>query len=511
MKNSFALKIGISVFSLLFFLGLLEAGLRAAGYFTLRSRNRLSLSSFEKELDEKRLLELEIKTREEEKNAAPRPWGAGKDVYSVLCVGDSYTYGGAVGFEDTYPSQLQNILDSSGLSRKFKVYNGGICEYNSRQLLRRLPKFIKMYQPDAIVLLDGASNRYNFALYDMRGNALLGFIRSLRVYKMAKIISLNLKERSFRWKIKQLEKLSHDSIGVKHGEDGYLLRQPSSDWLDAHVASVRSPADVKTPYDEVLLRYGRGNVQEALDLSENILKENPGAADILSIMAYMFSKTGQMDKARELQDRAFQLSPDSPLVLAYRAYFYENLVINSVDDRKKPEIIEYCLKAIESDPFYGYPNYWALINVYKLQSRYDAGDILNVFDGLVAKHPALMESKLFVNYYNYFRNTKEWEDHIEAWLREDLEKIVKLCKKNDINLIIQNYPYGYAVANEALKNAAQKFSLSFVDNFSVFERLLATENGSEYFYDDEHCTRKGHRVMAENVFRALEAQFGAGM
>ncbi|MFA5260513.1 MAG: tetratricopeptide repeat protein [Candidatus Omnitrophota bacterium] len=509
VKNSLGLKISISVFSFILFLCLLEAGLRVVGYFTLRSRDRLRVSSFEKELQERKLLRLEIKTREEETSTLPRPWGGDAEAYSILCVGDSYTYGGAVSFEDTYPSQLQNILDLSGLPRKFKVYNGGICEYNSRQLLNRLPKFINTYRPDAIILLDGASNRYNFALYDMHGNPLLGFIRSLRVYKMFKIVSLNLKDRSFKLRIKQLEKLSHGDIGVKQGEDGYLLRQPSSDWLDAHVASVLSPADVKTPYDEILLRYNQGDIQGALDSCENVLRENPDAADILSIMSYLYSKIDQIDKAKELQDRAFLVSPDSPLVLAYRAYFYENLVIHSVDDKKKSEIIEYCLTAIAADPFYGYPNYWALINIYKLQSRYNARDILGFFDALVQKHPALMDSKLFFNYYNYFRNTKDWEDNIKSWLLADLEKIVNICQKNNINFIIQNYPYDYSVANEALEHTARKFSLTFVDQYSVFQALVTADNYSEYFYDDEHCTKKGHRLMAENVFKVLQARFGA--
>ena len=510
MKNSITVKIGISAFSFILFLGLLEAGLRVAGYFVLHSRDRLTMSSFEKELEEKRLLRLEIKAREEERNAPPGSWGAGKAVHSILCLGDSYTYGGAVGFEDTYPSQLQRLLDSSGLPGKFKVYNGGICEYNSRQLLSRLPKFIRDYRPDTIILLDGSSNRYNFALYDMHGNSLLGFVRSLRVYKMAKIIALNLKARSFQWRIKQLEKLSRDSIGAEHGEDGYLLRQPSSDWLDAHVAAILSPADVKTPYDEVRLLYNQGEVQKALSLGEDILKDAPGAADVLSIMAYIYFKSGQIDKAEDFQARAFESSPDSPLVLAYRAYFYENLVINSVGDRKKPEIIEYCLKAIESDPFYGYPNYWTLINLYKLQSRYSGADIVAFFDGLVKKHPALMESRLFVNYYNYFRNTKEWEENIEQWLLEDLEKIVKICRENHVDLILQNYPYGYTAANDALERTAKKFSLRFVDNYRVFQSLVTADNNAEYFFDDEHCTRKGHQVMAANVFQVLKEPFKTG-
>jgi len=514
MTCSLKVKLCISLFSFILFLGMLEIGLRIVGYFTLRSRNRLSISSFEKELKAKQSLQLEIRTRDEDRtlggNIPPfTTVNAGKNVYSILCVGDSYTYGGAVSFEETYPSLLQNMLDASDLPPKFKVYNGGICEYNSRQLLNRLPKFIKTYRPRIVVLLDGASNRYNFALYDMHGNTFMGFIKSLRIYKMAKIISLNLIQRSFKSKVKRLEQGFPKSMHVQQGEDGYLLRQPGSDWLDAHVFSIVSPEDVKTTYDKVRFYYNNGNIEEALSLCKTSLQENPSAVDLLSIMAYIYSKTNRIEEAQALHDQAFQIQPNSQLVSAYRAYFYENLVIHSSQDRKKSEIIEYCLKAIESDPFYGYPNYWALITVFKLQSKYDADYILDFFNGLIETHPALMESKLFLNYYNYFKNTQEWEGHIEKWLTEDLEKIVKLCKKNNITLIIQNYPYSYTMANQALKNTASTHSLDFVDNYSVFKKLINQANYNDYFYDDEHCTKKGHYIMAENVFHVLQQQFNS--
>ncbi len=162
------------------------------------------------------------------------------------------------------------------------------------------------------------------------------------------------------------------------------------------------------------------------------------------------------------------------------------------------------MKAIESDPFYSYPSYWALVSLFKRQSRYGAGDIISFFDGLLHKHPALRESRLYMNYYAYFNDSKKWEDRIESWLAKDLEEIIKLCRENNIRLILQNYPYTYTRVNETLENTAMKFNVHFVDNHSVFQAFLTKDNYSDYFYDDEHCTPIGHQVMAENVFKTLQ-------
>ncbi len=113
-----------------------------------------------------------------------------KEGYTILCVGDSYTFGGFGSYENAYPYQLQKMFNAVPGNR-IKVINGGACEYNSRQVLARLPSLIKDYKPDAVILLVGATNRFNLALYDMDGNPIMGIIKSFRIYKMAKMIKMN--------------------------------------------------------------------------------------------------------------------------------------------------------------------------------------------------------------------------------------------------------------------------------------------------------------------------------
>ena len=86
---------------------------------------------------------------------------------------------------------------------------------------------------------------------------------------------------------------------------------------------------------------------------------------------------------------------------------------------------------------------------------------------------------------------------------QDLENMVKLCQKNNIKLIIQNYPYSYPSANTSLKNVALKYSLAFVNNRSVFKLLIAKDGEDKYFRNYDHCTAKGYKIMAKNVYKVL--------
>lgn len=164
-------KIFISIFSLAFFLVLLELTLRFVGYVYLSMRVSPAAEFL-------RLKE--------------------KGICTILCVGDSFTFGGDLPLEHSYPFQLEKILNSKNSDTVFSVVNAGVCEQNSAQLLKALPGKISFYRPDAVILLVGASNWFNFIGFNKNKSFFLRLKETLygfRVYKIAKIIALNLEQR----------------------------------------------------------------------------------------------------------------------------------------------------------------------------------------------------------------------------------------------------------------------------------------------------------------------------
>lgn len=127
-------------------------------------------------------------------------------VFNILCIGDSFTYGWGVDTRDSYPRQLEERLNNSDLGVIFKVFNLGVPGSNSSQHLMYLEDILERYKkPDLVILLTGTNDSWNLAdsnIYrfiknktarDSANMRFRIFFSELRVYKMLKMILLNLK------------------------------------------------------------------------------------------------------------------------------------------------------------------------------------------------------------------------------------------------------------------------------------------------------------------------------
>ncbi len=73
-------------------------------------------------------------------------------------MGDSVTYGFGVGCKESFPEQLQDILNSKLSSYKFEVINAGVLGYTSYQGLKYFQRDIIKYQPDLITVCFGIND-----------------------------------------------------------------------------------------------------------------------------------------------------------------------------------------------------------------------------------------------------------------------------------------------------------------------------------------------------------------
>lgn len=482
-KNAASLKQKIAIFILafVFFFGLLEIGLRVVGSFYIWNYNP-TLDYFGHPIKEEFI-------GNSYRNES-------KGVYKILCVGDSYTFGGEEKYETVYPYLLQEKLNEHYKEKNFLVFNGGSCEYNSRQVLVRLPNFIHKYDPDMIIVLVGGTNRFNLALSDLRGGGFLGFLRSFRIYKMAKIIAMNLDRKFLKLKPKDFY-FDKDDFGIDGYEKANSRYVKASEYLNK-MSSLVEILPNYTQHQKAWVFCNNKDYSKALEIYKTLSKEQPNDIKIVCDMAHVYYKLENIKKAEEIYNKVYSLNPDSEFVLNRMAYFY-----NMLCRQGRPNVY-YHLKAIEFDPFYNLHNYHNLLLGYRYQSEYDADFIIKFFDKLKEKKPKLLNHPLFVRYYDFFANQKQWDSKIDKWLMSDFKEIEKLCKDKDIELVVQNYPYGYALANRVSKEFAKKYSLVFVDNEKVFSQAIGKGVSlEEFLYDDFHCKPKGHSLMAENVFKTL--------
>jgi len=83
------------------------------------------------------------------KEIGPRP----ANVFRIICLGDSTTFGLDLNYPDTYPAQLASILESAvAQPARIETINAGVPTYSSRQGLVALSTRLTRYQPDLVIV-----------------------------------------------------------------------------------------------------------------------------------------------------------------------------------------------------------------------------------------------------------------------------------------------------------------------------------------------------------------------
>lgn len=477
-----------------------------------------------------------------------------KSVHTILTVGDSYTVGGEGEWADNYPSQLQGMLNQYQPG-KYAVINGGICEANSTQTLRYMEKLINAYDVDSIVLLVGAANRFN--LVGFPHNRTRGFLENFRLYKLGKIFMINLKSRMVQIKAdqniqlamnesinaegetqmdeevdcKDIEKIIKNSrankaeimrqyfrLGECFQESGELKkaerlykvligthnnvefaytglrkiyneqgRHKEVDRL-MQAAMDEHPSQV-WPYLEMAQSY---RYQKKYETAAGIYQQGLGLNDqqglVYKDLGEMYFKQGKVNEAQKMFELALNYHGDE--------HIFDRLMGIYFKQGRYEEVIKYSLKNIRITPT-NFDHYYPLVKAYEFQNQYNAKDINHFLKSIARQHEELSDDPTFQKYLELFANEEQIQERIYAWFDADLDRIVQLCRENNIQLIVQSYPYPYTAVNEYLQKFAEEHALSFIDHYRIFQAL---PNTTDYFVDSDHCTVEGHRLMAQNIF-----------
>ena len=95
-----------------------------------------------------------------------------KNVFRIVCLGASPTFGWAVKYEETYPYQLEKILNGKlGKEKVYGVINAGIIGYTSYQGLILLKKEILKFHPDIITVSYVANDVDRHRFYRSNGKS----------------------------------------------------------------------------------------------------------------------------------------------------------------------------------------------------------------------------------------------------------------------------------------------------------------------------------------------------
>lgn len=471
-------KILLSVFSLIFFLAILEAGLWVVGkmYYEHDEVYRT---------DENPDLNI----------------NAGGQTTDIIAVGDSFTHGGMVKGNETYTSHLRELLSQKQVN-DVRVINKGICELNTHELVQRFPDMISKRQPKVVLLLVGATNRFNPWAYEAYKNNnrfsawIVNWFFDLRVVKMARFIKLNL--------------ANNESAGVEFQKKNVILRylkpeRSINSRHDLYMQDIKNLQNVKmpneyNPIEQAWYLFNSGNSKAAIEWIERAGEEKQIRPEEVAFnLIYFYYKSDNISKAEELLVDNFQKYPKSESVYNCTVYYYYEFANWYKKKLRYDAAIDYYLQAIALEPDADY-FFTELNKIYDLQSHYDSQMIYQKLQAMLDKNPLLSISKNFTVNLNLYKDKFKWESGIEQWIYDDLSDIAKICQKKHIRLFIQKYPTDYVMVNRVLDKIAGEYRLPVIDHQAVFKPL---EPKSKYFFDDDHCTNEGHKIMAKTIYDAL--------
>lgn len=462
MTYSLWRRVAVQAGILLLMLAALECALRSAGYF-----HRLS-----------------------------RTIASGKDAAAtVLCLGDSYTYGGDTPRAYTYPAQLQQVLDKRSPG-SFRVVNGGICEETSLEMLDRLDGLLDKNTPDIAVLFIGSANLFKLHFRDGRPSWLLRAATDMRIYRMVHIISVNLRAR-FANRSAGLEETyretpprynhSAPALRIKHKKDPASLTAVEKIWHamdenDYSAAEAMALDGMRKKPDDPELLYALGNIKFR--------------------QGHKTEAVGIVRKLLKIADAALAKDPADLYARGLKAFCFYGLADMAISSYRFSDAIPYLLEGLQLDP--GAPRmHYLLSQSYSLQSVYTAEYIAERLEALTKTDERLAADPVFTSHLLYFRETSEVEGRVRRLLEADLSEAVRRLKKRGVRIIFQNYPVSFPLANNALKETARVHGLEFLDIEKMFAAIVKRGERDRYLMDMDHFTPEGNRLLAETMADAI--------
>ncbi len=427
----------------------------------------------------------------------------------ILCVGDSFTHGGMTARNETYPYYLEQMINDSPPGHhliaqtwpRYRVINAGVCAMNTREMWEYLPRWVETFRPVALVLLIGSANWFSFLDYDLYRrddwqSQLKRHFFALRVFRAIRFIYLQLMGADLA-----TDRDPPKRLRLKIDDETQL--QPSL-WelygrsLDSQ-SMMREPATGQHAVGDSSGRIEEGARGQAVTASVLESGRSTSEVDAALLNVHGLFQSGSLEALHDELMAVERTYGPSERVAQAVAYYRREIADAYRRNRRNVEATAWYLKAIEADPYDPY-NYSWLSVMHLVQSRYSAVDILEGLSRIRERDPKVTVTSSFRMCEEAFMRRERDQVDLERHTYADLERVVELCRRYNVRLVLLNYPVSYPMINKVLRSLAEAYSLPFVDNLAVFSRLAPIET---YVLDDEHCTAEGHKIIAQNVYRVL--------
>lgn len=483
--------------------------------------------------------------------------------YRILCLGESTT---ALGGEDSYPSQLEQMLNLKSPEKKFTVINEGIISTTTNTILANLDQNLARYKPQMVVLMMGINDKAYLqgVIKNLWWEHVKSFFKDFRVYKLMHLIyehtthrikefhgpkddpgvSLSL-DGDYHQVENSLKALILECMGRTHQHMDQRAQYQRNGQLSLagqeEKSAQQSAVEASVFCVELAKRYRiQGSFQGAQDILKQAAIFNPKFAGIYQEWGEMYLLEGKIDQALKAFQLALSLDPqnsDALLGLAH-AYHQEHddkafifyaryLQINPDywghielaqwlrENKHLDAALEYLGRAIAIGPSFD-EAYVDLGQVLDDQGDYSKEEAFYLKETSLRSQSPRLYQALGQFYQKQGRQDLAQGYFQKAAACEMAEYLpVTLVNFNLISNTILNRHIKLLVMQYPLRNIAplkdylgQRKGLVFVENKQNFKEALAREGYNHYFkdnfaFDFGHCTREGNGLIARNLARVI--------
>lgn len=449
MKQKFLL----GIFTAFLAVAVLEITLRAAGFVALSLQNFQNKKNFNS-----------------------------RGSYRVLCVGESTTYMGGV---DSYPNQLQKILNGAGKNKEFVVINKALPGIGSQYIADNLAQWVNEFQPDIVVAMVGINDHNKLIPLDQETalNDPFAFFKKLRIYKLYRWLALNL---------------------IRHKPEPVTGEKP----IVSAPAEEMAPATNRTESHPALPADSEKVQEKVKTAPENYQK--------LYIASLMLEGSGEYAKAEQLFRLLIEMNYDDSITRKLQEKL-GNALIAQGKYADLPDVLRIFL----GNPHNPTATQW----IFKLcREKKGLEGVLPLLNELSAQNPAepgfrellggcYAEVNDSENASAHFRQARNLRiNNFNPTTTANYRHIAETLQKNKAKAIFVQYPLRELRTLEEIFPPELKENIIFVDNENSFREGVRKEGFEAYFIDRfagdfGHGTPKGNALIAQNIAAAILQNF----
>jgi len=408
----------------------------------------------------------------------------------ILCLGESTTVGTyEAGGDNSYPRQLETVLNERNLGKSFSVINKGVIGTDTETIVDHVEEYLNQYNPQIVVVMMGINDEGEFLPY--RGISRHPFLKYLKIYKFFALLREHLKVKLFQ---KNTIPMAHEMRTEKsdQGKDPAFVKK---------FIMLGEQSKSQGDYERARLMY-----EQAVHL---------GSVSYIPYMnlGWCYRKAGELQKAEAMFKKAIELNPYNDAAYAGLGRCYKDQGMEAVASAM-------FRKALEMNSFDGgiYQGLAWYVNKSSLATNpieiYERGIELNPIHSrsfgalaLQLQHRGLYP--LAQEYYQKANQLRLVYQNIAT--ARNYRKLKRILDKNGAQLVCVQYP------NRSIEPLKKIFEYEaegviFVDNEKVFRDVLNSAPINEYFMDVfggdfGHCTIKGNKLLATNIADVVQKEY----